>query len=55
MIDPFLELTDDAVKLPDQPSPNNEGENAGGQSESLLADVRDCRSLALTCIANAVV
>ena len=38
--DPFLELDDQAIKLPDQPSPSNESENAVSQSESLLSDVR---------------
>lgn len=38
--DPFLELTDEAVKFPDQPSPGSEDENEGGRFETLFTHVR---------------
>ena len=37
--DPFMDLSDDALKLPEQPSPNTSDPNGHVNVESLLADV----------------
>lgn len=37
--DPFLDLSDDALKLPEQPSPSSRDQNGPANVESLLADV----------------
>ena len=38
--DPFLELQDGPVKLPDQTTPSNENENESSRPDSMFMDVR---------------
>lgn len=37
--DPFWNLSEDALKLPDQPTPSTNEDNGSSHSESLIADV----------------
>ena len=38
--DPFWELSDDALKMPSQPSPSSNDERGSSHLESLIADVQ---------------